>query len=177
VTIFAQLLGQRLALPQSDLELLRIGTPLHDLGKIGIEDAILRKPGPLTPEEFRIMQTHTIKGDAIIATIPDLHVIRPIVRSHHERWDGTGYPDGLSGEQIPLLARVVAVADAFDTMISNAPYHPDKRGRSPDIAFGEILHCAGRQFDPTCSTAFYDLQEEIKESMIALRRGVSFGKR
>src|SRR5206468_11616283 len=135
VTNYSLLLAQQLNLPQKDQELLRIGTPLHDIGKIGIDDAILRKPARLSPEEFKIMQSHTVKGDAIVSTIPDLHVVRPIVRSHHERWDGTGYPDRLAGENIPLLARIVAVADAFDAMTSNRPYHPDKKGKAPDEAF------------------------------------------
>ena len=94
VTRLALLLAGRLSLPQDEIELLLIGVPLHDLGKIGIEDAILRKPGPLTQDEYRTMQTHTLKGDAIISPISNLQNIRPIVRSHHERWEGTGYPTG-----------------------------------------------------------------------------------
>src|SRR5262249_389485 len=135
VTNYSLLLGQQMELPYKDIELLRIGTPLHDIGKIGIDDAILRKPGKLTPEEYKLMQSHTVKGEAIISVIPDLTAIKPIVRSHHERWDGTGYPDKLAGENIPLLARIVAVADAFDAMTSNRPYHADKKGRPPELAF------------------------------------------
>src|SRR5262249_1730453 len=154
VTNYALLLGQQLGLPHKDIELLRIGTPLHDIGKIGIDDAILRKPDRLTAEEYKIMQTHTVKGDAIVSLIPEMAGVRPIVRSHHERWDGTGYPDNLKGEQIPLLARIVAVADAFDAMISHRPYHPDKKGRTPDVAFAEVQKQGGSQFDPVCATAF-----------------------
>src|SRR5205809_8005400 len=106
-------LGKQLGVSASELELIRIGGPLHDVGKIGIDDAILRKPGRLTPEEFVVMQSHTTKGANILATIPDLAPIIPIVRSHHERWDGQGYPDGLAGDAINRLARIVAVADAF----------------------------------------------------------------
>src|SRR5205814_6217080 len=112
---YALMLGAQLGLSADDLDLLETGTPLHDIGKIGIDDAILRKPGKLTPEEFDEMKTHTTKGEAIVSLIPDLDPrIRPIVRSHHERWDGAGYPDRLKGEDIPLLARIVAVVDAFD---------------------------------------------------------------
>src|SRR5262249_42722247 len=114
VTTYATLLAEQLGLSAQDLEWIRIGTPLHDIGKIGIDDAILRKRDKLTEEEFEIMKTHTVKGAEIIATVPDLHPIIPIVRSHHERWDGKGYPDRLAGENIQPWARIVAVADAFD---------------------------------------------------------------
>lgn len=169
VTTFAYLLGQKLELSPKDLELIRIGTPLHDIGKIGIDDAILRKPGKLTAEEFELMKTHTVKGAAILATIPDLAPIIPIVRSHHERYDGQGYPDRLAGERIPLLARIVAVADAYDAMTSNRPYHPDKRGRPPEYAFAEVERQAGRQFDPKCAAAFLAIREQILEAMHALQ--------
>jgi putative nucleotidyltransferase with HDIG domain len=170
VTNYALLLAQQLNLSHKDQELLRIGTPLHDIGKIGIDDSILRKPAKLTPEEFKIMQSHTVKGDAIVSTIPDLHVVRPIVRSHHERWDGKGYPDRLVGEQIPLLARIVAVADAFDAMTSNRPYHTDKKGKPPDEAFSEVLSMAGNQFDPACAKAFLEIRDQVLESMATLRQ-------
>ena len=99
------MLAQKLELPEEQIELIRIGAPLHDIGKIGIDDAILRKPGKLTAEEFEQMKTHTTKGAEIIQTIPDMQPIIPIVRSHHERWDGTGYPDGLAGEDDPARWR------------------------------------------------------------------------
>src|SRR4029077_17742205 len=103
VTRYATMLAQKLELPEDEIELIRMGGPLHDIGKIGIDDAVLRKPGRLTPEEFVAMQAHTTKGAAILATIPDLAPVIPIVRSHHEKWDGTGYPDGLAGEAIQRL--------------------------------------------------------------------------
>jgi putative nucleotidyltransferase with HDIG domain len=165
VTSFALLLARQLNLPPREIELVRVGTPLHDIGKIGIDDAILRKPGRLTPEEFEIMQSHTVKGAAIVATIPDLHPILPIVRSHHERWDGRGYPDGLAGEAIPRLARIVAVADAFDAMTSDRPYHPNKRGRPPEFAFDELTRQSGTQFDPEAAAAFVDAREQVVELM------------
>jgi putative nucleotidyltransferase with HDIG domain len=164
VTEYSMLLARQLELPARDIELIRIGTPLHDIGKIGIGDDILQKPGRLTPEEFEVMKTHTIKGAAIISTIPDLHAVLPIVRNHHERWDGSGYPDRLAGDQIPLLARIVAVADAFDAMTSNRPYHVDKRGRPPEEAFEEVRRQAGRQFDPQCAAAFLAIQAKIVQA-------------
>jgi HD-GYP domain-containing protein (c-di-GMP phosphodiesterase class II) len=170
VTNFSVMLAQQLRLPAKEIELIKIGTPVHDIGKIGIDDSILRKPGKLTPEEFKIMQSHTVKGDNIVATIPDLHPIRPIVRSHHERWDGNGYPDGLAGDSIPLLARIVAVADAFDAMTSNRPYHADKKGKPPDVAFAEVEKMAGSQFDPTCAQAFLEMQDRVLEFMTTLRQ-------
>ena len=162
VTFFAILLGQQFHLSAEDLELIRIGTPLHDIGKIGIDDAILRKPGRLTQEEFEIMKTHTTKGAELIQPIPDLGSILPIVRSHHERWDGHGYPDGLNGEEIPRLARIVAVANAFDAMVFDTPY---RQGQPVETAFAEIEKELGRQFAPDVVTAFLQIREKVVEEM------------
>ncbi|HEV3255295.1 MAG TPA: HD domain-containing phosphohydrolase [Gemmataceae bacterium] len=162
VTNYSQLLAQQLELPAADLQLIRIGTPLHDIGKIGIDDSILRKPGKLTPEEFAVMQSHTVKGAAILATIPDLAPVIPIARSHHEKWNGQGYPDGLAGEAIPLLARIVAVADAFDAMTTDRPYRP---GMPADVAFGEVKRLSGEQFDPVAAEAFLAIRERIVQEM------------
>jgi HD-GYP domain-containing protein (c-di-GMP phosphodiesterase class II)/pSer/pThr/pTyr-binding forkhead associated (FHA) protein len=162
VSTYAVLLAEHLKMPPAEVELIRTGTPLHDIGKIGIDDAILRKPDRLTPEEFEAMKLHTIKGSEIIETVPDLWPIKPIVRSHHERWDGRGYPDGLSGESIPNLARVVALADAFDAMTSDRPY---RTGLTPAAAFAEIEKQAGRQFDPQFAAAFLAMRETILQEM------------
>jgi putative nucleotidyltransferase with HDIG domain len=162
VTSYSHLLAQQLQVSDEELRLIRIGTPLHDIGKIGIDDAILRKPGKLTPEEFTIMKSHTVKGAAILATVPDLACIIPIVRSHHEQWNGSGYPDGLAGEQIPRLARIVAVADAFDAMTSDRPY---RKGMHSAVAFEEVQKQSGRQFDPECAAAFLTIKERIIEEM------------
>jgi HD-GYP domain-containing protein (c-di-GMP phosphodiesterase class II) len=150
------------------MELIRLGTPLHDIGKIGISDEILRKPGRLTAQEFAIMQTHTTLGAEYISTIPELHTVIPIIRNHHERWDGTGYPDRLAKEDIPRLARIVAVADAFDAMTSNRPYHKNKKGMPAAEAFEEVERQAGRQFDPECAAAFLEIREEIQRTMSEL---------
>jgi HD-GYP domain-containing protein (c-di-GMP phosphodiesterase class II) len=170
VTRYALLLGTQLGLPADDLKRLRLGTPMHDIGKIGTPDAILQKPGKLTAEEFEVMKEHTTRGEQIVSAIPDLDPkIRPIVRSHHERWDGRGYPDGLTGDQIPLLARIVAVVDAFDAMTSDRPYHPGKKGKPPEAAFGELERMSGKQFDPQCVAAFLAIQPQVVEAMKADR--------
>ncbi|HVS37034.1 MAG TPA: HD domain-containing phosphohydrolase [Gemmataceae bacterium] len=164
VTSYSMLLAEKLEMPPADVDLIRTGTPLHDIGKIGIDDAILRKPDRLTPEEFEIMKSHTVKGAEIIATVPDLRPILPIVRSHHERWDGRGYPDGLGGEAIHPLARVVALADAFDAMTSDRPY---RKGMEAGVAFDEIEKMAGRQFDPQFAAAFLALRSDLEREIQA----------
>jgi putative nucleotidyltransferase with HDIG domain len=171
VTRYATMLGEKLELPGDQLELIKIGGPLHDIGKIGIDDAILRKPGRLTGEEYEVMKTHTTKGAEILSSIPEMGPIIPIVRNHHERWDGAGYPDKLAGEAIPLLARIVAVADAFDAMTSNRPYHENKKGKPPSWAFAEVERQSGKQFDPTCAAAFVALREQIIRAMAELLPG------
>jgi putative nucleotidyltransferase with HDIG domain len=162
VTTYSILLAEHLEMSPADVDLIRIGTPLHDIGKIGIDDAILRKPDRLTPEEFEIMKSHTVKGAEIVNTIPDLRAVIPIVRSHHERWDGRGYPDGLVGPAISPLARVVALADAFDAMTSDRPY---RKGMEPEVAFAEIEKQKAKQFDPTFAAGFLAIQESIREEM------------
>lgn len=158
VTSYALLLAEHMQLPPDQLELLRIGTPLHDIGKIGIDDSILRKPDRLTPEEFEHMKLHTVKGAEIVKTIPDLRPIVPIVLNHHERWDGKGYPEGLAGEAISPLARIVALADAFDAMTSDRPY---RKGLPPAAALAEIEKMAGRQFDPVFAAGFLQIKDSI----------------
>lgn len=160
VTNYALLLGGELGLTPEQRRFLQIGTPLHDIGKIGVDDAILRKTGALTEEETRAMRNHTVAGAAILETIPELRPILPIIRSHHERWNGTGYPDGLCGEQIPLLARIVAVADAFDAMVSDRPY---RHGMSTPEAFAELAARSGIDFDPDCVQAFLRKRVTLEE--------------
>ena len=162
VTEFALLLGQQINLSSEDLSLIHIGTPLHDIGKIGIDDEILRKPGKLTTAEFDIMKTHPVKGAKILEQIGDLAHVIPIIRSHHERWDGFGYPDGLRGEKIPRLARIVAVADAFDAMTSDRPY---RQGLSPVDAFAELERQKGKQFDPELASAFLTIHQKVLQQM------------
>jgi len=172
VTRYATMLAQKLELPEEQIELVRMGGPLHDIGKIGIDDGILRKPGRLTPDEYAQMQKHTTMGAEILQTIIEMQPIIPIVRSHHERWDGMGYPDRLVGDEIPYLARIVAVADAFDAMTSIRPYHENKQARTPAWAFGEVERQAGKQFDPQCAEAFIAIREQIMRAMLDLMPGM-----
>jgi len=172
VTKYALMLGKQLnqqagqgGKPLVDLHLLEIGTPLHDIGKIWVPEGILNKPDKLTAAEFEIMKLHTTKGAAIVSNIADLHPIIPIVRNHHERWDGTGYPDKLAGEEISILARIVAVVDAFDAMTTVRVYHKDKRANPPEVAFDEITKMSGKQFDPMCASAFVAIREQVIEAM------------
>jgi cyclic di-GMP phosphodiesterase len=137
----------------SDDQLIDIehGVLLHDIGKIGIPDGILLKPGPLTPDEWNVMRRHPEIGKCLIETIPFLRGAVPIVYHHHERWDGSGYPLGLEGDAIPLGARIFAVADAFDAMTFDRPY---SKAISFEAAKAEIQRCAGSHFDPRVVEAF-----------------------
>jgi response regulator RpfG family c-di-GMP phosphodiesterase len=136
------------------------GFLLHDVGKIGIPDRILQKPKPLTPAEERLMRTHTILGEQVLGGVAFLHGegLR-VVRSHHERWDGDGYPDGLAADDIPLSARIFAVADALDAMTSDRPY---RRAKAWVEARGELVQESGRQFDPEVVSAFLDSEERLR---------------
>jgi len=159
VTRYAELLARAIGLPQDQMELVSLGTPLHDIGKVGVDDAILRKSGRLSDEEYAKMKTHTVIGSQILANIPEMSQLLPIVRNHHEKFDGTGYPDKLSGNDIPLLARLVAIADAFDAMTSDRPYRP---ALGLDRAFAELERLAGTQFDPKMVQAFVAIRPKIE---------------
>jgi len=119
---YATGLGGRLGLPQADVRLLSLGGYLHDLGKIAVPDAVLFKPGALTTDEYRLMQSHTLVGDQICSPLKSLAQVRPIIRHHHEQLDGSGYPDGLKGGSVPLLAQIMSVVDVFDAMTTDRPY-------------------------------------------------------
>jgi len=162
VTDFSLMLAEQLNLSPNEKYQIQIGTPLHDIGKIGIEDAILRKPGKLTTGEFDHMKTHTTKGATMLDSMIHLLPMIPIVRHHHERWDGSGYPDGLAQDKIPLIARIVSVADAFDAMTSDRPY---RTAMPADRAFLELIGKAGTHFDPTCVYAFMRMREKIENRM------------
>jgi putative nucleotidyltransferase with HDIG domain len=138
-----------------DLEAIRsaeLGAVLHDIGKVRVPESILNKPGPLTDEEWAVMKTHPEIGEHILRPIQSLQNILPVVRHHHERWDGTGYPDGLSGRAIPLGARIVAVCDAYRAMTENRPYRAALSGSE---ARAELEAGAGTQFDEDCVTALF----------------------
>lgn len=154
VTAFALRLAQEAGLDETDMMTLRLGGLLHDVGKIAVPDAILRKPGRLDDDEFDLMKQHAAAGDQIVRVIPQLDRTRAVVRHHHERYDGRGYPDGLAGDEIALLARITAVADTFDAMTSDRPY---RKGMKYEVAFNEIDRCAGSQFDPDLARLFGSL--------------------
>jgi len=145
VSRLALLIGRRMLLPQEQLQALIFGGLLHDVGKIGVPDTVLHKPGRLTAEEYEMIKRHPVLGAEILSPVRELAPVLPAINHHHERFDGKGYPDGLSGESIPLLARVVAVADAFDSMIRDRPYG---YGISQEAALKEIEDNSGTQFDP-----------------------------
>ncbi len=152
----ASRIAKRLSFSQEDVDLIRRAAPLHDIGKVGIPDAILLKSGALTPEEFEAMKEHVKIGAKILVQgrFPVLHVARTIALSHHERWDGTGYPFGLEGEAIPLVGRITAVADVFDALTHVRPY---KQAWPVKDAVDEIERSAGKHFDPKVVEAFMEL--------------------
>jgi putative two-component system response regulator len=154
----AALLAQEIGLPEDDVELMRRAAPLHDIGKIGISDAVLLKPGPLTDDEFDHIKTHTTIGADLLAdsAIPILQAAHVIALTHHERWDGSGYPNGLRGAEIPRHGRIVAVADVFDALTHERPY---KRAWPIDQALAEMSSQRGRHFDPDIIDVFVTLVE------------------
>jgi HD-GYP domain-containing protein (c-di-GMP phosphodiesterase class II) len=123
---------------------------LHDVGKVAVPDAVLQKAARLTSEEWALMRTHPIVGAAVVSRVPALRALAPMIRAHHERWDGTGYPDGLAGDSIPLGARLVAAVDAYGAMTTDRPY---RRASTPAYALAELRRCAGTQFDPAVIVA------------------------
>jgi putative nucleotidyltransferase with HDIG domain len=145
VAELAERVGARLGMRGPDLRALRWGALLHDVGKIEIRGEVLNKPGPLTDSEFDEIKQHTVVGALMVERLARFGKVHQLVRWSHERWDGDGYPDGLAGEQIPLGARVIAVCDAWDAMVSNRPY---RSAMSVEDALGELRAGAGSQFDP-----------------------------
>jgi HD-GYP domain-containing protein (c-di-GMP phosphodiesterase class II) len=141
---------------------LEFGFLLHDLGKIGVPDAILLKPGPLTPEEAERMRVHTILGERIVAQVPYLSgLAREVVAYHHERWDGRGYPYRIHGEEIPLAARIFAIVDAWDAMTNDRPY---RRALAVETAVSQIEAASGTQFDPVLGRAFLSVVPELRSA-------------
>jgi diguanylate cyclase (GGDEF)-like protein len=149
----ATLVGRRLNMSEEQLDELHRGAELHDIGKAAVPDAILKKPGPLDDHEWAFIERHTLVGERILAAAPALAPVAVLVRSSHERWDGRGYPDGLSGEDIPLGARVIRVCDSFDAMTSDRPY---SGAMTPEAAIAELEHGSGTEFDPNVVRAFVD---------------------
>lgn len=150
-------IGKKLNLEIAELDELTIVAQLHDIGKIGISEDILLKPGKLTEEEFEIMKTHTEKGFRIVQASSELKNVAQGVLSHHERWDRSGYPRGLRGEEIPLLARIVCVVDAYDVMTNGRVY---KKAMSKIEAIEELKRCSSKQFDPNITRVFLECLRE-----------------
>jgi putative nucleotidyltransferase with HDIG domain len=151
-----------LGLDVEDLDRLRIAALLHDVGKIGVDDRVLKKPGKLTDEEFDLMKQHTIKGANIMRPVGQLKEVLPGIELHHERMDGKGYPYGLSAEQIPLMARIIAVADTLDAITTNRPY---QSAMDLDFALERIRSLAISRFDPVVVAA---LETAIRNGMLRL---------
>ena len=150
VTRYSMLIAKEMGHPEEFLEIVRVSAQLHDVGKIGIEDGILKKPGALTPEEFDIMKTHTTKGANILRPVAQLKDMIPGIELHHESLDGRGYPRGLKDAEIPLLPRIIAVADTFDALTTNRPY---QQAHDPEGALRIIHNLSGKRLDPTAVAA------------------------
>jgi HD-GYP domain-containing protein (c-di-GMP phosphodiesterase class II) len=144
-------IGKNLGLSEQDMRNLRISALLHDVGKIGIDDRILRKPGALSEDEFEVMKGHPVKGAVIMSGVAQLIDIIPGMKYHHEKWSGGGYPDGLTAEEIPMQARIVAIADTFDAMTTNRPY---QKAMEVGYVVEKIKSFAGTRFDPRVVDAF-----------------------
>ena len=172
VTRYSLMIAEEMKQPSSFLETLRISAQLHDVGKIGIEDHILKKPGALTEEEFEVMKTHTTKGANILRPVTQLAEMLPGIELHHEALDGRGYPYGFQGDQIPLLARVIAVADTFDALTTNRPY---QQAHTPDQALQIIKNLAGKRLDPEAVAALLAVyaRGDIKIQRFTIKRPIA----
>jgi HD-GYP domain-containing protein (c-di-GMP phosphodiesterase class II) len=161
--MYAMILAQRLGLPPDTVEIVRQAALMHDIGKIGCV-MNLNKPGKLSVEEYEIFKKHPGYGRDILEPIKFLHPLVPGVHLHHERWDGRGYPLGLKGAAIPLIARIISVADTYDAMTSDRSY---RKALPHEVAAGEIERCSSTQFDPECAHTFLRAIEEDREARIA----------
>jgi HD-GYP domain-containing protein (c-di-GMP phosphodiesterase class II) len=170
VAMLSALLALKVGYSEEEVERIRISGLVHDVGKIGVSEAVLCKPGRLTEEEFDMIKTHPRVGYEIMKDIPDLQGILPGVLHHHERWDGNGYPEKLAGEHIPHMARIMALADTFDAMSSNRAY---RSGMDRDKVFAEFRKCAGSQFDPELVEPFLSLDFTIYDTMVEKHKSQS----
>ena len=157
VSRYAEKLAAKLGLPKEDIQTVKVAGLLHDIGKIGIQDSILKKQGKLTDEEYSIIKTHVEKSVEMIRVLPHMDYVIPAVLSHHERYDGKGYPNGIHGNEIPILGRILTVCDSFDAMVSRRAY---KEAMSIEYATGELERGKGTQFDPDVAQAFIELIRE-----------------
>jgi two-component system cell cycle response regulator len=164
VADLAEAVSRRLRLPEPELETLRQAAELHDVGKLAIPEEILNKPGPLTDDEWAFIRRHSLIGERILDATPTMGTAGKIVRSTHENWDGTGYPDGLASSEIPLAARIIAVCDSFEAMTTPRPY---AEPISAQAAIRELVRCAGAQFDPEVVDAFAAVQADLIAELVA----------
>ena len=154
-------IGKELGLSEGELEFLELSATIHDIGKIGIGESVLNKPGKLTDEEFLIIKSHVVKGSKILEPMSRLRALMPGVRHHHEKYDGTGYPDGLKGDEIHLVARIISIADTYDAMTTSRVY---RKGLPKEVAYKEIEKGAGTQFDPKLALAFVEFMRNNEEA-------------
>jgi putative two-component system response regulator len=166
VSLYSMAIADAIGLGEGRIERIGFAAQLHDIGKLMVPAPIITKPGKLTAEEWQEMQTHTSKGRGLLSILPALTDARDVAGSHHERWDGEGYPDGLAGEDIPLAARIVTLADSYDAMTSDRPY---RAALTREEAAREIRAAAGAQFDPVLAQALLTL--------LSQRRGADFAVR
>ena len=164
VAVLAEAVSRRLRMPEPELRTLRQAAELHDVGKLAIPEEILNKPGPLSEDEWEFVRRHPLIGERILGSAPALGAAGKLVRSTHEQWDGTGYPDGLASSEIPLGARIIAVCDSFDAMTSPRPY---AEPISTQQAIRELVRCAGTQFDPEVVDAFAAVQADLIAQLVA----------
>lgn len=160
VAYFSLVTGREAGLTQDELYDLELAAIFHDIGKIGTPDAVLKKPTRLSEEEFQVMKQHPEKSYEILKNFPMFEKVADYARSHHERYDGRGYPQGLKGEEIPVPARIILIADTFDAMTSTRPY---RKGLSYEVAYAELLQFSGSQFDPKLVNLF--IQGMNKEAL------------
>jgi putative nucleotidyltransferase with HDIG domain len=163
VSAYAALIAEALGMNDAEVEEIRLGAVLHDIGKVGIPENILNKNGPLNPEEWETMKSHVKFGAKILDPLTPLARIREMVLHHHEFYDGSGYPEALTGEKIPLGARIIAVADAYDTITSDRSY---KKGRTAEQALSELERCANTQFDGQLVAAFVRAMRQLPNPII-----------
>jgi HD-GYP domain-containing protein (c-di-GMP phosphodiesterase class II) len=154
VTRLALLLADAIRLSTEERYVLELSAWMHDVGKIGVPDSILTKPFPLTEDEFGVMKAHPVKGGEIVGEIEDLSMVADVIRHHHERMDGSGYPDGLRGEAIPLASRIILIADAFEALVADRRY---RKSVGRDVAIRELQEHCGTQFDPELVRAFISM--------------------
>jgi len=158
VSRYALMIADKLGMSTKDKHQLYLAAMLHDIGKIGVPDDLLNRPGKLSDSEMERVRSHVQVGASMIEMLGEMHEIVPLIRHHHECWDGSGYPDGLKGEQIPLVSRIIAVADMYDAMTSDRPY---RKRRSHQFAVDELIAASGIKIDTRVAEAFLDVLKDI----------------